>query len=62
MRKRTGFLLFIAFIILSSTTSLAEYEQYRLTTHYELYAGPNTTVYPFDPYNVIVRMAPPEVV
>ena len=62
MRKRTVFLLFIAFVILFSTTSLAEYEQYRLPEPYELYCGPYTTVYPLDPHNVIIRMAPPEAV
>ena len=58
LRKRTGFLLFIALVILFSATSLAEYEQYRLTEPYELYTGPYTTVYPIDSHNVIVRMAP----
>ena len=62
MKKRTVFLLFIVFIILFSTISLAEYEQYRLTEPYELYCGPYTTVYPLDPHNVIIRMAPPEAV
>ena len=60
MRKKTGFLLFIVFILLFSATASAEYEQYRLTAPCELYAGPYTTVYPLDPHNVIVRMAPPE--
>ena len=62
LRKRTGFLLFITLVILFSATSLAEYEQYRLTEPYELYTGPYTTVYPIDSHNVIVRMAPPEAV
>ena len=62
LRKRAGFLLFIALVILFSATSLAEYEQYRLTEPYELYTGPYTTVYPIDSHNVIVRMAPPEAV
>ena len=56
VRKRIGFLLFIAFIILFSATSLAEYEQYRLPEPYELYTGPYTTVYPLDSHNVIVSI------
>ena len=39
LRKRAGFLLFIALVILFSATSSAEYEQYRLTEPYELYTG-----------------------
>ncbi len=62
MGKRTGFLLFIAFVMLFSAASLAEYEQYRLAEPYELYCGPYTAVYPLDSHNVIVRMAPPEAV
>ena len=60
MRIKNLLLIIVAFILLISASAQAEYEQYRLTEPSEKYAGVYVTVYPLDPHNVIVRMAPPE--
>ena len=60
MRIKNLLLIIVAFVLLISASAQAEYEQYRLTEPSEKYAGAYVTVYPLDPHNVIVRMAPPE--
>ena len=57
--KKT-FIFFLSMVLLFSAPALAEYEQYRLSKPFELHVKPYTTVYPLDPHNVIVRMAPPD--